>query len=484
MTVVTHPAALRAAAARASAVVAAPRAHPSAEYWLCLAAIAWGAAAFGAVYPWAYWPLAGVCVAAGVIGVLNNRAAAHTSAALCVALAAVGVAALLQVVPLPFGTLTRISPATAGLLGDLDPSTAAGLTGSHAISIDPFATIAAVALFVSFAILLLGVARMLSARGARSLVEGLTIVAVLLALAGIVQKPLYAGRIFGFWTPEQEGTPFGPFVNRNHFAGWMLLAMPLTLSLLAAGITHAMRGIRPGWRHRVLWLSSPEANVLILLAAAIAVMSLSLVMTMSRSGMSALAVAILLTGCFIVRGGGSRTRRATAWAYLLLLVAVTVAWAGTDAIAARFSQTDWSEFNTRRGAWTDAWNIARAFPLAGTGLNTYGTATLFYQQHDLAQHYAQAHSDYLQLAAEGGLILVLPAVAALVCFVRDVVRRFREDDPGSTAWWLRGGAVTALLAVALQESVDFSLQMPGNAALFAIVCAVALHQPRPHRRAI
>jgi O-antigen ligase len=224
--------------------------------------------------------------------------------------------------------------------------------------------------------------------------------------------------------------------------------------------------------------------VLILLGAAIVVMALSLVMTMSRSGMTALAVAILLMGCFVLRGGGSRTRRATAWAYLLLLMSVTVAWAGTDAIAARFSETDWSEFNTRRGAWTDAWNIARTFPIAGTGLNTYGTATLVYQHHDLAQHYAQAHSDYLQLAAEGGLVLVVPALAVLAFFARDVARRFADDDRGSTAWWLRRGAVTALLAVALQESVDFSLQMPGNGALFAIVCAVALHDSRGHRRAL
>jgi O-antigen ligase len=264
----------------------------------------------------------------------------------------------------------------------------------------------------------------------------------------------------------------------------MLLALPLTLSLLAAGIAHAMRGIRPGWRDRVLWLSSPEASVLILLAASSLVMSLSLVMTMSRSGMTALALALLMTGGFIVRGGGSRTRRATSWAYLILLVAVTVAWVGADAIVARFSETDWSEFNTRRGAWTDAWDIARAFPFAGTGLNTYGTATLIFQRHDLAQHYAQAHSDYLQLAAEGGLLLVLPALTATAFFLRDVARRFRQDESGSTAWWLRGGAVTALLAVALQESVDFSLQMPGNAALFAIVCAVALHQSRPPRRAL
>ena len=28
------------------------------------------------------------------------------------------------------------------------------------------------------------------------------------------------------------GSPFGPFVNKNHFAGWMLMALPLTIGLL------------------------------------------------------------------------------------------------------------------------------------------------------------------------------------------------------------------------------------------------------------
>jgi hypothetical protein len=61
-------------------------------------------------------------------------------------------------------------------------------------------------------------------------------------------------------------------------------------------------------------------------------------------------------------------------------------------------------------------------------------------------------------------------------FVRDVTRRMGEQR-ATTSWWLRAGAVASLLAMALQESVDFSLQMPGNAALFAAVCAIALHRP-------
>jgi O-antigen ligase len=219
----------------------------------------------------------------------------------------------------------------------------------------------------------------------------------------------------------------------------------------------------------------------VLLALAIAITTLALVMTMSRSGMSALALATVLTGCAIVRGASGLSRKAAGVFSLVLLVAVVVSWVGVNAVATRFADTDWSEYNNRRGAWSDARAVAAAFPVAGTGLNTYHVTSLVYQQHDLRQHYAQAHNDYLQLAAEGGLLLMLPVAACLIVFARDVRRRLRDDRLASTEWWLRRGAVTALVAIALQETVEFSLQMPGNAALFAVVCAIALHRAPTHK---
>jgi hypothetical protein len=49
---------------------------------------------------------------------------------------------------------------------------------------------------------------------------------------------------------------------------------------------------------------------------------------------------------------------------------------------------------------------------------------------------------------------------------------------------VRIGAVTSLIAIALQSLMEFSLQMPGNAALFAVVAALAVHEgaPEPERR--
>ena len=66
--------------------------------------------------------------------------------------------------------------------------------------------------------------------------------ASLLALAGIVQKPLYTGKDLRHLAAGGGRQPFGPFVNRNHFAGWMLMALPLTMALLCAGMQQGMRG--------------------------------------------------------------------------------------------------------------------------------------------------------------------------------------------------------------------------------------------------
>ena len=143
-------------------------------------------------------------------------------------------------------------------------------------------------------------------------------------------------------------------------------------------------------------------------------------------------------------------------------------------------RSNWREYNDRRGAWADARRIASLFPLTGTGLGTYGVATLFYQQHDLEQHYEQAHNDYLELAAEGGALVVIPVAMLLLAITVRILTRFRDSGGSATSWRVRAGAVTGLLAIGLQEVVDFSLQIPGNAMLCAALLGVAMHKA-PHQ---
>ena len=447
-------------------------------YILLVAALAWGAFAFGAVYSWAYWPLVAASLTVGIVGLVvrahDSTAASQRLTGLAVGFCAFLLAGLVQLAPVPLSLVTSVSPEAARVIPQLDLVVSGGGVKRHPLSIAPAFTEVGLVLFASNAVLVLGCARLFSIHGARRVAESISVVGVALALTGIIQSGLFNGKIYGFWTPLGAGSPFGPFVNRNHFAGWMLMALPLTLGLLCGRVAGGMHGVRPNWRDRLLWFSSPDASRLILLSGGAAAMALSLLMTMSRSGISALGVAIVVTVGFAARR--QRTgRRVVAVAYLLALIVVTVGWAGTDAIASRFAQANWGEFNGRRGAWADAIDIASRFPATGAGLNTYGVATLFYQRHDLSQHYSQAHNDFLQLAAEGGLLLTIPAAVCVGFLVLGVRRRFLEETSART-YWLRVGASIALVAIALQETVDFSLQMPGNAALFAVVCAIALHR--------
>jgi O-antigen ligase len=391
-----------------------------------------------------------------------------------------------QLVPLRPSVIERINPETHAFLMSSNVQYASGLLTRHPLSVVPAATWKGAAFIASFALLLFGSMRALRRVGTRSFCLGLIALGTILALVGIIQKPLYTGRIYGFWEPEFRGSPFGPFVNKNHFAGWMIMALSLSLGYYCGAIASLARGTKTALRDRVLWLSSAEANQLVLIGVCLALMALSLVLTLSRSGISCLALAVLVTGSVAILRRRERSRTPVIAGYLVLLLVVAVGWTGSEVVAQRFASADWSEFNNRLGAWGDARRIAGRFMPVGSGLNTYGKTTIFFQSIDPKQHYAEAHNDYLQLAAEGGLLVGVPALLTLAAFAWLVWKRFRRSTDDVMTWWVRVGAVTGLLAMALQEVVEFSLQMPANAALVTVLMAVAAHDGKsaahPSRR--
>lgn len=464
---------------------------------LIIGAIAWGALAFGAVYPWAYTPL---LIASLTIAMLSFAVDSHATfnRPVAMSLLAVGLTIAVQLLPVTRSTLHQISPGSDGVLERYDLSYANFVTERHVLSIDPPSTRRALAFLASFGLLLIGLSRVLAGRHVKRLATWITALAALVALVGIVQRAGFNGRIYGVWEPQMPSSPFGPFINRNHFAGWMLMALPLAVGLFCAHIARGMRGLlgsatggadREGslpWRRRFLWLSSPDASQSVLIGFAIVAMALSLVLSLSRLGLCGIAIALLVSGRFVMRHRSQRGERAIAYGFVALLIVVSSAsvWAGLDQGVARFSDPGARDLGGRLPIWADTARIIRDFPIAGIGLNTYGTAMLFYQTTLPEEHVRQAHNDYLQLAAEGGVLVGIPIALAIVIFIREVYLRFREGNDNPTIYWIRTGAVAGLAAVALQSIGEFSLQMPGNAMLFTVLCAIALHKSRRDTHAL
>jgi O-antigen ligase len=356
------------------------------------------------------------------------------------------------------------------------------LSAPAPLSLRPAKTRAALAFLIAYGLLVVGGAAGLTVSGARRLAAGLLALGVVVALAAIVQRATPAPGIYDAWRPRFALDGFGPFVDRNHFAGWMVMTVAVGLGFLASRASHVMRGVE-GWRNRVLWFSSPEATVVLLSGGGLFVMGMSAGLTGSRSGTGALLVALLVVGSRVVgRRSGSGTRRFVTASYLALFTLVTVLGTGLPTLSARFANPGFDEplaLAGRADLWRDAANVARQFPVTGTGLGTYTSVTPFLQARWRSSwpNTDEAHNDFLQLAAEGGLLVGIPALVLLAVFVREVRRRFRTPSASPTSYWLRMGAVAGLLAIALQEGWEFILQTPANGVLFAILCAIALHRP-------
>jgi O-antigen ligase len=449
-------------------------------------AIAWGTFTFGAVYPWAYTPLAIACAIVGATALVAYRKSGPPIGALVAALTAVATGAALQLIPLPAGVFLRISPAADAFLSSYDFAyrmRSADLT-EHAISIAPEKTALGLVLFVALALFLAGMVRAVSAIGSASITRPLIALGSVVALIGIVQAALLGDKdgnvlfIYGFWQPRAGGNPFGPFVNRNHFAGWMLIMLPLALASAAAQWEEFRRKDTTARPTILEWLSTRAGSTFVLVVAAAALMSLALLMTQSRSGLGALAAAVVLFGWILTRRQASTRARVAAAALVATVGIGAIGWAGFDMVARRLAAVRGDVVSPigRLQAWSDGVRIVRDFPLTGTGLNTFGRAMMVYQTGEKRLHYQEAHNEYLQIAVEGGLLIGVPALIAIGVFIRDVRRRFREAPKRGTTYWLRVGAAVGLVSIALQSLVEFSLQMPGNAALFAAVAAVALHR--------
>jgi O-antigen ligase len=459
-----------------------------------VALVGWGALAFGSPYAWAYVPLAVGCAALGLTVFWRAR---HVSVPkigdgpVLAALAVFAACAALQLVPLPPEVRESLSPASTALLQAIDlPFAVATLAPGgppapwHPLTVSSTATLKSLALLGAFGVLLAGLTSFFSRESLEPLAPPLLGFGLLLAFVGILQKAMLGDhawggmRIYGFWEPQYKlSTPFGPFVNKNHFAGWMLMAIPLGLGYFLGLAEVGMRDVRRDWRHRLLWLSSHHGGHLQLVFFATMIMIASLLMTASRSGIGCFVVAMAIAAIFAVRHQRGWKGRVVIAAALVVLAAVPLAWSRVDVVSrlATVSPND-SSIGLRRAVWHDAIAMIRDFPLTGTGLNTFGIATAKYQTALTDMRFREAHNDYLQLAAEGGLLLGVPALAVILLFARAVWIRFRQSADDRLSYWLRFGATTGLVAIALQAAVEFSLQMPGNAVMFVVLCAAALHR--------
>jgi O-antigen ligase len=439
--------------------------------WLLGAMIVWSLFAVAGVYVWAGVPL---MIAAALLAVASRRAGRTSSDTrlLDAALVATVVVAAANLLPVPSAVRALLSPQADDVRAALfvapgDPR------AWRPLALSPDQTAYAIGLLLTAVIVFRAARRVFADGGVRRIVRlcaysGMVAAFLAIALSTTADPTL----IYGRWPAIDAGArPYGPFVNRNHFATWLLMACPLAAGYVAARLDSA-RPSAVRLSAGLLALAEFAGTSVLWVGVSAVVMTIALVISTSRSGLTAFAVSIAV-GAWLVRARLTRRTRVLALAAVVMIGAIVLAFVNVHPLLARVDETLTVGTAGRPRIWQETWRIVREFWLTGTGLGGYQTAMAVTQQGDRTVFINQAHNQYLQLLAEGGVLLTLCVAVAAIAFVRLFRKRLAEDSSSSV--WLRIGAGIAILGVAVQGLWETGLRIPANGVLFAIAAAVAVY---------
>jgi O-antigen ligase len=310
-----------------------------------------------------------------------------------------------------------------------------------------------------------------------------------LSVFGLIQHFTWNGKYYWVIEPSaQPPAPFGPFVNHNHFAGYVEMIAPIPVALV---LRRAVRG-----------------ELAFLYGFAAAMMGLAVVLSLSRGGMISLFAGLLFVVAFGFRRAGDSRGEDRGWwigvrrqsmfdprssiplgasrvgavIVMLFTIGAGVWWVGADPVIQRLegsklatSSVDAGRrgetfFQSRGWIWRDTAAMIRDKWATGVGLGAYQTAYPIYNSLDGAQIVEQAHNDYLQIMADAGIFGAFIALSFIFLVARDIVRASRHGSREMSGTAL--GAAGGMFALFVHSLFDFNFQIPSNALLFLVLTSV------------
>lgn len=278
------------------------------------------------------------------------------------------------------------------------------------------------------------------------------------SLLGIIQHFTSEGTIYWLRTLRAGGDPFGPYVNRNHFAGFVELTLPIGLAMLI------FRGLR-----RDLY---PLASLLTIIPIG------ALILSGSRGGIVSFGFEVAVLWLLARTRKGSEGPRLTALAIVALAAVALIAWLGAGKAIERFSMVRPGEvtINRRFTMSQGAAHIFEDHPVKGAGL---GALVAVYPRYEISYDgklVDHVHNDYIEMLAETGVLGGLCGLAFLWILFRQAKTCYAAEQ-GHFSRALHAGAVTGLCGILLHSFVDFNLHIPANAVLFLLLAYLATSTP-------
>jgi hypothetical protein len=264
------------------------------------------------------------------------------------------------------------------------------------------------------------------------------------ALAAVSMLTVFSsppGIVFWLFNAGSDSRTLGPFVYYNQYAAFIEAVLPLAL----------VRAILDE-RRRMLY----SVMGALLLASVVA--------GGSRAG-TILCLAEVIVIPVVAMGQGIVSRRAVGRVLLASVTTLVVlgAVAGWDVIWKRLQEPN--PYAVRKDFLLSSLAMIQARPLTGFGLGTWSEVYPGFARFDDGRFANQAHNDWAQWAAEGGIPFFLLMAGVAVGAVRPAFR---------SLWGL------GLLAVFIHCAIDYPMQQrPALAAFFFAMLGILSACGRP-----
>jgi O-antigen ligase/tetratricopeptide (TPR) repeat protein len=381
-------------------------------------------------------------------------------------------------------------------------SLAPSLTRSAAV--EAFAWAAGFVAIVAFPFASEGEKRRFEVRVLRAiLVSG-----VLVAALGILGRVYWNGKILWFFVSQDWGGPVpanlprasGPFVNPDHFANFLAMVFPLTVAGTMFGTPR-----RSNTERLPVQLLSGCASVVLLAGLLLSLSRAAWLGTILGMIVFTVILATRSSELGLERAGeaqGSRKQRSKipvrrlhvprfrwilqfgrSWllplvfGLLVLFALLVVGSPGTDATQARIAQSvDNGGLGARSLLWRDSLAIFRHFPVMGIGLGAWPGIFPHFQSGPWSSYFfREAHNDYLQFLGEAGAL----GAVLLILLVASIGRAIARARIASRDLPIFAALLAGISAMVFHEFFDFSLRIPANAFLCAILIALTVRLGLP-----
>lgn len=382
--------------------------------------------------------------------------------------------ALIQIIPVPPGLLGVISPSSARSYAAFSND---GASAWRAISIAPQSTVDEFWKLLSYIAVFVVVISHFKRRDQVFKVLRLVVwMGLGIAVFAVVQKAAWNGRIYWIY-PVREGlTPsaahiWGPYINRNHFAGYMEMAVPLALGFSL----YRLSGIKvlPGIPFKMklsVYANSKALMPMTLLFAAAIVMAGVLFMTLSRGGTAGLVAGVVVFLAMSLKRRSLKNKAVilAAIAAVLFLLFVFLSWSRLEE---RFSQVGEEDRTARFDVWADSVNIAGDFPVFGSGLGTFERVYPLYQTRYSILLFTHAENDFVEILTEAGVAGVVAAGGMIFFFFYPVVQGWRVRR-NSFVKCMAAAGTASCAALFVHSFSDFNMHIPANAMLITVIAGV------------